>query len=212
MEMFNFVVVLLMAVSSVFIVIKATTDQEAWMKVVFRAGYIIVAIFWISTAIPPSEPWDSNATTTSSEVVTEEGVGEAYNWGETNASTSREPTYSDPRWPTTNPELLAIPEADRWYNSESRVGSYGTIAGPVADVDILDDRVMVNIGVDYPDPDRAQIVIWAERWEDFQNIIDDISVGDNWVSVSGEIGEYDGVPEIDVNDSNTQWRWWTGVR
>lgn len=123
------------------------------------------------------------------------------------ASTNQEPTYSDPRWPTTDAELLAIPEADRWYNAWKKVDSYGTIAGPVVSVAYLDDRVMVNVGADYPDPDRAQVVIWAERVSDFEDILGEIDHEDTWVSVSGKISEYDGVAEIDVNESRTKWRW-----
>lgn len=125
------------------------------------------------------------------------------------SSTNSEPTYSNPLWPTTYPELLAIPEADRWYNSREQVGSYGTIAGPVASVAHLDNRVMVNIGADYPDPSRAQVVIWAEDVSSLQDVLDAIDHGNAWVAVSGEISEYGGVAEIDVSDGRTEWRWWT---
>lgn len=128
------------------------------------------------------------------------------------ASANQGFTYSDPRWPTTHPELLAIPEADRWYNSRERVGSHGTIAGPVASVAYLDNRVMVNIGADYPDPGRAQVVIWAEQVSDFQDILNDIDHGGAWVAVSGQIRAYDGVAEIDVGDGPTDWRWWQESR
>lgn len=126
------------------------------------------------------------------------------------ASPDTGPTYSDPRWPTSNPELLAIPEADRWYNSWKRVGSYGTIAGPVASVAYLDNRVMINIGADYPDPSRAQVVIWPEYVQDFQDTLSDIDHGGAWLSISGQIGHYDGVPQIDPGDGPVEWRWWPG--
>lgn len=123
-----------------------------------------------------------------------------------------EPTYSDERWPTTNSELLAIPEADRWYNSYKRVGSRGTIAGPVMSVVPLDNRVMVNIGNDYPDPDRAQIVIWSEDVSDFAEMLDEIDSGRAWISMKGRISSYDEVAEIDVGDGPVKYTWWTDVR
>lgn len=116
----------------------------------------------------------------------------------------------DPRWPTTNTALLDVPENDRWYNARKSIGSYGTIVGPVESVADLGNRVMVNIGADYPDPNRAQIVIWAERREDFRELLSAIDVEGAWVSVSGEIGEYDSVPQIDVNDTRTHWEVYDG--
>lgn len=160
------------------------------------------------------ETLPSGATRTSpAPAVEKQGIAEGDDGRVAGSTTDSEPIYSDPRWPTANPALLAIPEADRWYNSRKRIGSRGTIAGPVADMDVLKDRIMINIGHDYPNRDRAQIVIWAERWPDFQDVINDINLGDNcWVSVSGKISRRDGVAEIDVNDSRIKWRWWTDVR
>lgn len=127
-------------------------------------------------------------------------------------STGAEPTYSDPRWPTKDARLLSIPEVDRWYNARERIGSYGTIAGPVASVAYLDNRVIVNIGADYPNPSRAQVVIWPEYVPDFQDILSDIDHGNAWISVTGTISKYDGVAEIDVSDGPTNWGWWREVR
>jgi hypothetical protein len=127
-----------------------------------------------------------------------------------------EPTYADPLWPTTNSELLTIPEADRWYNSWNKIGTYGTIAGPVAGVFQATDSpgmpVFVNIGNDYPSANRAQIIIWEERVSEFEDMLYQIDHGNAWVAVTGYIGEYGGVAQIDVNDGYTEWRWWTGVR
>ena len=123
-----------------------------------------------------------------------------------------EPEPLDPNWPTTNPDLLAIPEADRWYNAGSKVGTYGTIAGPVGSVYQAKNSpgmpVFVNIGNAYPNGNRAQVVIWGERVPEFEEMLDAIDDGGAWVSVTGYIGSYDGVPQIDVNDGYTEWTWW----
>lgn len=189
----------------------AGNDRVGWERILIKvnllAGVIAcgVVLFNATVMTDVREP----GVTASSDTVA--GAENGRDGEDASSTADPESPYSDPRWPTSNTELMAIPEADRWYNSRRRVGSHGTIVGPVADVDVLDDRVMVNIGADYPDPDRVQIVIWAERWEDFQDILSEIDVGDPWVSVSGEISEYDGVAEIDVNDSDTEWRWWADV-
>lgn len=123
-----------------------------------------------------------------------------------------EPEPLDPNWPTTNPDLLAIPEADRWYNAGSKVGTYGTIAGPVGSVYQAKNSpgmpVFVNIGNAYPNGNRAQVVIWGERVPEFEEMLNAIDDGGAWVSVTGYIGSYDGVPQIDVNDGYTEWTWW----
>jgi hypothetical protein len=132
--------------------------------------------------------------------------------GLTETEFESEPAYSDERWPTTSPELLAIPEADRWYSSRAKVGSVGTIAGPVASVVPLGNRVMINIGEDYPDPDRAQVVIWREDVSEFSELLSDIDHGGAWISIRGRISSYDGVAEIDVGDGRVEYTWWTNVR
>ena len=123
-----------------------------------------------------------------------------------------EPEPIDPNWPTTNPDLLAIPEADRWYNAESKVGTYGTIAGPVGSVYQAVNSpgmpVFVNIGNAYPNGNRAQVIIWGERVPEFEEMLNAIDDGGAWVSVTGYIGSYEGVPQIDVNDGYTEWTWW----
>jgi hypothetical protein len=216
MDNLNLVTMLLMAGGCLAAVFMLGNDQELWPKIGIKVTFLMGVIIWgvvpLYHAMVPSEPWDSTTTMTSTDVVTEEGAEEADNTRKASSSGNPEPSYSDPLWPTTNTELLAIPEADRWYSARNRINSYGTIAGPVASVAFLDNRVMVNIGADYPDPSRAQVVVWAERVPEFEDMLDEIDRGNAWISVSGQISEYDGVAEIDVNDSDTEWLWWTGVR
>lgn len=207
----NLATMLLMEVFLIVALLKAGNDKRGLDWLIFKAFFLIGAtlfgMYLLRYAVAPRDLHDSSTTMTSREVIGQ-GPEEAHDDG-SRSSAASEPGYADPRWPTANTELLAIPEADRWYNSSKQVNSYGTIAGPVASVAYLDDRVMVNIGADYPDPNRAQIVIWAERWDDFKHILNGIDYGNAWVSVSGKIKEFDGVAEIDVNDSDTEWIYWT---
>lgn len=126
---------------------------------------------------------------------------------------SSKPTYQDARWPTTNPELLAIPESDRWYNAYSKIGEYGTIAGPVKSVYQAKDSpgmpVFINIGADYPSAERAQVVLWAEDVPYCEDMLNAISHGGSWISISGQISLYDGVPEINFSDGPVTWTYWT---
>lgn len=119
----------------------------------------------------------------------------------------------DPLWPTTNPQIEAIPESARWYTALDRVGETGTIAGPVCEiyqaVNSNGMPVFIDIGNGYPNQNRAQIVIWGERVSEFESMLNQIDDGGAWVSVTGYISVYDGVAQIDVNDGYTEWKWWT---
>lgn len=121
----------------------------------------------------------------------------------------------DPIWPTTVPEIQAIPEEDRWYTAPSRVGTTGTISGPVASVHQVKSSpgmpVFINIGNPYPDPNRVQIVIWAELVPEFEDMLHDIDHGGAWISFTGYISEYEGVAQIDASEGYVEWRWWTNA-
>ena len=121
--------------------------------------------------------------------------------------------YQNPSWPTTNPELLAIPESDRWYNASSRIGEYGTIAGPVRSVYQAKGSagmpVFINIGADYPSSERAQVVLWAEDVPYCEDMLHAIDHGGAWVAFTGQISLYNGVPEINFSDGPVSWTIWT---
>lgn len=123
------------------------------------------------------------------------------------------PSYQDSRWPTTNSELLAIPESDRWYNAHLKIGEYGTIAGPVKSVYQAKNSpgmpVFINIGADYPSSERAQVVLWAEDVSYCEEMLHAIDHGDAWISFTGQISLYNGVPEINFSDGPVSWTYWT---
>lgn len=119
----------------------------------------------------------------------------------------------NPLWPTENSNLQAIPEKDRWYNARKQIGSRGTIVGPVIDVfqatGSKGQPIFINIGKNYPDSDRAQVVIWGDRASEFADVLNKVDHGNAWVSVTGKISEYNGVVEINTDDTDTKWRTWT---
>lgn len=131
-------------------------------------------------------------------------------------TTTNNDTYSKPkvdtRWPTTEPELLSIPESQRWYTASSRIGTYGTIAGPVKNIYYASNSkghpTFIDIGTGYSG--EAQIVIWESEYFDCQSLIDDAYNLDAWVSVTGQITSYNGKPQITSN-GYISWRTWWNV-
>lgn len=185
---------------------KIGNDRTGTEWLMMKGFFLLAVIFWgvqLGNVGSQSDPSDSSTAMVAPREADAEYEVEPSSYPDP------EPTYSDPRWPTTNAEWLAVPEADRWYNAQDSIGTYGTIAGRVASIKVLEQGVIINVGADYPDHSRAQIVIWAEHWEDFLDFYNSIDSGHTWVSVSGEISEYEGVAEIDVGDSRVTWRTWT---
>lgn len=124
-------------------------------------------------------------------------------------------TYVDPRWPTTNSQLLAIPEEQRWYNAWGSVETTCTIAGPVIDVYQATNEygapIFVNIGADYPDPDCVTLVIWADDEAEFDSTLHDIDHGNAWISITSYLTTYNGYLQFST-DNYVEWTYWTEVR
>lgn len=133
-------------------------------------------------------------------------------WEESKHSTPE--AYADPRWPTTDAQLLAIPEEQRWYNAWGSAGTTCTIAGPVIDVYQATNEygapIFVNIGADYPDPDCVTLVIWAVDEEAFDSTLHDIDHGNAWISVTSYLTTYNGFLQFS-SDNYAEWTYWTGV-
>lgn len=127
-----------------------------------------------------------------------------------------EPEPENPYWPTTAPELLAIPEEQRWYNAGSQIGTNCTIAGPVAEVYQATQSqgmpIFVDIGEPYPSPNRVTLVVWADSLSDFEEMLNAVSQGNAWLSVTGYLSSYDGVAQFDISDGYVEYTWWTNVR
>lgn len=127
------------------------------------------------------------------------------------------PQYEDTRWPTTSPELLAIPESNRWYNARNHVGTTCTIAGPVVGVYCAEDSagkpVFVNIGAAYPNQECVQLVVWTEGdWSSFSRMLTDVDMTPNcWLSVTGYLSSYNGYMQFDTSDGYVEYTWWTNV-
>jgi len=190
-------------------------EKKSYYKYVLGAILAAIILFNSGTCgasnnnLPPSQPSLSvSPSVPSKPVITPPS--------ELPSITPKQPTYADSRWPTNNSTLLAIPENDRWYTAKNRVGTYGTIAGPVVRVYQAKDAqgmpIFIDIGNPYPNQNRAQIVIWARYLSDFEDMLYQIVPGTTWISATGRISEYDGVPELDTGEGYIECLLWTNIR
>lgn len=125
------------------------------------------------------------------------------------------PEYDNPLWPTTNSQLLAILESERWYNAAQHAGTTCTVAGPVINVyQAKESRgmpVFVDIGEAYPSSRSVTLLIWAEALDNFEEMLNEVDVGDAWISVTGYLGTYEGRLQFNIDDGPVQYTWWTHV-
>lgn len=125
------------------------------------------------------------------------------------------PKYEDSRWPTRNPDLLAIPESNRWYNAWSSAGTNCTIAGPVVNVYQAQDSngmpIFIDIGAPYPSNDSVSLVVWAYQYDDFAQMINEVDDGGAWISVTGYLSVYNGQLQFNAGDGYVEYTWWTHV-
>lgn len=183
---------------------------------------VIIAVTIASINIPVANQATAESSHNRQEVATTENISRSSDTSRKSRRSSNsgalatpKPTYADWRWPTTNSQLLAIPENDRWYTAYRRVNTYGTIAGPVARVYQATNsygQVYIDIGSRYDNPNRAQIIIWPERIAEVEDMLNQVDHGSAWISFTGWISSYQGVPEIDLNDADWSYRFWTGVK
>lgn len=148
------------------------------------------------------------------DIVPEEQGSESSDADEGSGITYR-PRYEDERWPTTNSQLLAIPESQRYYNAWDHVWTTCTVAGPVVNVyqawDSAGAPIFINIGARYPSSECVTLVVWADSYGDFAEMIDAVDDGGAWLSVTGYLSEYDGGLQFDSGDGYVEYTWWTGV-
>lgn len=180
----------------------------------FVTGFaVVMALVFFSggfSGTPSSKTSSQAKSSTSAASVSVQQTSKA---SQSQQPVTSKPMYEDSRWPTNNAELLAIPESDRWYNAHAKIGEYGTIAGPVKSVYQAKNSpgmpVFINIGADYPSSSRAQVVLWAEDVSSCEEMLHAIDHGGAWISMTGQISLYNGVPEINFSDGPVHWTYWT---
>lgn len=89
-----------------------------------------------------------------------------------------------------------------WRQAGEHLGERVTIEGPVVGAHWAQDSqgqpTFLNIGRDYPDPDRVTIFIPGEYRARFPSAPEDLYSGEK-VRVTGDLQEYEGAAEIEVN-------------
>lgn len=100
----------------------------------------------------------------------------------------------------TNP---SIPDgAISWDEAGSYVGQTVTVYGPVASTRYVSssngEPTYINIGADYPDDNRLQVVIWGEDRARFSSAPESAYKGET-IAVTGTLETYQGVLEIEVS-------------
>lgn len=111
-------------------------------------------------------------------------------------------------------ERLDIPQSQLWYNAGNHVGETCTIAGPVANVYQARDAngmpIFVDIGAAYPSDNRVTLVIWAEHYDDFAEMLSAVDHGGAWLSVTSYLDVYEGSLQMN-SDNGCNYTWWTEV-
>jgi hypothetical protein len=98
--------------------------------------------------------------------------------------------------PAATPAKTAGPDGSiAWDDAVNHVGTSQRVCGPLAGSGTSEDDVFLDLGVDYPSPDRFQIVIWDVGG------VDSIPFGST-VCTTGPIALYNGVPEIALHSAS----------
>lgn len=91
----------------------------------------------------------------------------------------------------TAPDELWPEGALGWDEASDYVGGIQRVCGPLATVRGDAQGVFVNVGRDYPDPQRFAFVIWGDWW------LDPIEAGST-VCATGPIHLYNGVAQMEL--------------
>lgn len=108
-----------------------------------------------------------------------------------------------------------MPESERWYNARDHMGTTCTVVGPVVNVYQATDEagmpVFVDIGEEYPSSGNVTLVIWAQDIDPFLDMLNDVDDGGAWISVTGYLNNYEGMPQFNTSMSGIEFTWWTNV-
>ena len=110
-------------------------------------------------------------------------------------------TASAPDFTSTPTLEPTISDQVEWMDAGQYVGETRVVCGPVAGTHFAESSrgqpTFLNIGVDYPSPERFVILIWGDERPSFPSAPESYYEGKT-ICVSGEIQEYEGVFEIEV--------------
>jgi hypothetical protein len=90
--------------------------------------------------------------------------------------------------PTTEPVVIT------WDQAKDHIGQSATVTGPIVGTHDVSGAVILNIGKDYPSPDRFTVFVQLKDAATPDNLAADATV-----SVTGTIKLYKKVPEIECD-------------
>jgi DNA/RNA endonuclease YhcR with UshA esterase domain len=93
--------------------------------------------------------------------------------------------------PTTMP--TTGPSSINWDQAKDYIGQNVTVTGPVVGTHDFGDAAVLNVGKDYPSPERFTVYIPADKRAGMPTDLDDGKT----ISVTGKVKMYRGVPEIE---------------
>ena len=93
--------------------------------------------------------------------------------------------------PTTAP--TTAPVAITWDQAKDHVGETATVTGTVIGIHDFGQAAVLNVGKDFPAPDRFTVYIVADKRDDMPK---DLDKGKS-ISVTGKIKMFHNVPEIE---------------
>lgn len=103
--------------------------------------------------------------------------------------------------PPITPPPTTTPQTIRWNEARSYIGDRLTVYGPVAGTRYASSSrgrpTFINLGRDFPDPNRFTVVIWEGCRPNFSTPPEVLYRGKN-IYVTGLVTQYQGVPQIEV--------------
>lgn len=112
-------------------------------------------------------------------------------------SATLRPTFS----PEPTPEPASTDTKFSWQDAGFYHGERVTVCGPVVGTHYASSSnghpTFLNLGEDYPSPDRFVVVIWGENREQFPDDFENDYYGET-ICVTGEVEEYEGVYQMEV--------------
>lgn len=102
------------------------------------------------------------------------------------------PTTVPATMPTTAPSIIT------WDQAKNFVGQTVTVTGPVVGTHDFGGAAVLNVGYDFPNPDRFTVFIPAEKRSGMAKDLDNGKT----ICVSGAIKMYRNVPEIEADSDH----------
>lgn len=107
-------------------------------------------------------------------------------------------------FPEPTPEVASNDTVIRWQDAGFYHGESVTVCGPVVGTHYASSSngqpTFLNLGEDYPSPDRFVVVIWGENREQFPDDFENDYYGET-ICVTGEVEEYEGVYQMEAEGS-----------